>query len=50
LKDLQSDGKQGSLSKQARHLSRNRLEDIVASGMMSTGYRFFTPLVNISLR
>ncbi|XP_020886847.1 uncharacterized protein LOC9320411 [Arabidopsis lyrata subsp. lyrata] len=31
LKDLQSDGKQGSLSKQARHLSRNRLEDIVAS-------------------
>uniref|UniRef100_A0A1J3DZ53 Lysine-specific demethylase 5B n=1 Tax=Noccaea caerulescens TaxID=107243 RepID=A0A1J3DZ53_NOCCA len=31
LKGLQSDAKQGSLSKQARHLSRNRLEDIVAS-------------------
>ncbi|XP_023641528.1 uncharacterized protein LOC17892999 isoform X2 [Capsella rubella] len=31
LKDLQSDGQQGSLTKQARHLSRNRLEDIVAS-------------------
>ncbi|XP_010463720.1 PREDICTED: uncharacterized protein LOC104744372 isoform X1 [Camelina sativa] len=31
LKDLESDGQQGSLTKQARHLSRNRLEDIVAS-------------------
>ncbi|CAA7038526.1 unnamed protein product [Microthlaspi erraticum] len=31
LKGLQPDGKQGSLSKQARHLSRNRQEDIVAS-------------------
>ncbi|CDY53750.1 BnaAnng12780D [Brassica napus] len=31
LKSLQSDGKEGSLTKKARHLSRNRLEDIVAS-------------------
>ncbi|XP_010502787.1 PREDICTED: uncharacterized protein LOC104779880 isoform X2 [Camelina sativa] len=31
LKDLESDGQQGRLTKQARHLSRNRLEDIVAS-------------------
>ncbi|CAN8260603.1 unnamed protein product [Cochlearia groenlandica] len=31
-KGLQSDGKQGSLTKQGRHLSRNRLEDIVTSG------------------
>ncbi|KAJ0244584.1 Uncharacterized protein HA466_0191990 [Hirschfeldia incana] len=30
-KSLQSDGKQGSSPKKARHLSRNRLEDIVAS-------------------
>lgn len=31
LKSLQSDVKEGSLAKKARHLSRNRLEDIVAS-------------------
>lgn len=36
LKGFQSDGKQGSLKKQSRHLNRNRLEDIVASGMIST--------------
>ncbi|KAF8096890.1 hypothetical protein N665_0299s0050 [Sinapis alba] len=28
LKSLQSDGKEGSLTKKARHLSRNRLEDV----------------------
>ncbi|CAN6926970.1 unnamed protein product [Brassica oleracea] len=31
LKSLHFDGKEGSLTKKARHLSRNRLEDIVAS-------------------
>lgn len=52
LKDLQSAGKQGSLTKQARHLSRNRVEDIVASGTISTiiSYSFFTLLVNSSIR
>ncbi|XP_024015604.1 uncharacterized protein LOC18023479 isoform X2 [Eutrema salsugineum] len=36
LQGMQSDGKQGSLKKQARHRSQNRLEDIVASGDTST--------------
>lgn len=35
LKSLQSDVKEGSLAKKARHLSRNRLEDIVASGTIT---------------